>query len=87
MNTAFKKALELYKYLSIPGSILFWIFLVINDLSLIKQYWATHWPDYLWIWARYYLAYFLVLSVYYWVIASIVILIYHRWIKRGEANS
>lgn len=82
MKNSFKKALGLFKYLLILFSIVYWIYVVIDDWNFIEEYWDTNWLEYIQIWTMYFIAYILAFSFYYWLATSVVILIYHKLIKR-----
>ncbi|MDB5258236.1 MAG: hypothetical protein JWM14_2931 [Chitinophagaceae bacterium] len=82
MRQSFKKAFLIFKYLALAFTIGYWIYVVIDDYNFIRQYWTDNWLDYLTIWAMYFLSYFLTFSVYYWVISIVVILVYHKLMKR-----
>ena len=81
MKTSFIKALKVFKYLAILFSIVYWIYIVIDDYSFIQNYWETNLLEYIIIWGLYFVVYFIVFSVYYWAITTIIILIYHTLIK------
>lgn len=84
MKNSFKKALTIFKYLSLISSIIFWVYMIIDDWCFVEKYWNSNWAEYIKIWAMYFIAYFLAFSVYYWLIASAVILIYHKIIQRNR---
>lgn len=84
MKNSFKKALKLFKYLSILFSIIYWIYIIYDDWHFIENYWDTNWLQYIGIWIMYFIAYFLAFTFYYWLTASIVILVYHKIIKRNR---
>lgn len=65
MRKSFKKALTLYKYLFILFSIVYWIYIVIDDWVFIEEYWDTNWLQYIQIWTMYFIAYVLTFSFYY----------------------
>ncbi|MES2411550.1 MAG: hypothetical protein V4535_08925 [Bacteroidota bacterium] len=82
MKNSFKKALRLFKYLLILFSITYWIYIVIDDWNFIEEYWDTNWLEYIQIWIMYFIAYVLTFIFYYWLIATAIVLIYHKLIKR-----
>ncbi|HSY60996.1 MAG TPA: hypothetical protein VK796_03925 [Cytophaga sp.] len=78
MKYSIKVALRIFIYLSIAFTVVYWIYILIDDKVFIEKYWATNWFDYLGIWTLYFLAYFLGFSFYYWVIAFSIVFIYHK---------
>ncbi len=80
MNLAFSKALIAFKYLTILFSIIYWIFIVIDDWVFIVKYGTTNWLECLGIWMLYYLIFLLAFSFYFWVVAASFILIYSKLI-------
>ena len=87
MKNSFKKALKLYKYLCLLLTIVYWIYIVIDDYGFIGKYWDTNWSEYLVIWTLYFLAYLLGFSIYYWTLSKIIILIYYKLIKTKNDTS
>lgn len=83
MKDSFKKALTFFKYLSILFSVGFWIYMIIDDWCFIEKYWDTNWLESIGIWILYFIAYFLAFTFYYWLTASVIILVYHKIIKRN----
>ena len=83
METAEKKALKIYKYLSLLFLIVYWIYVVVDDYSLTKMYWKTEYLTYLEIWVMYFLIYFFGFSLLYWFTCLTIILIYYKLIKRN----
>ncbi len=81
MKNAFTKALKIFKYLFILFTFLYWIGVIIDDWTFIENYWETNWIDYLKIWSLYFLVFSLVFSFYYWIISSVIILVFHKIIK------
>ena len=79
MNKSFKTASKIYKYLIIIFSIIYWIYIVIDDFAFIEKYGLTF--QGFGIWLVYYLVFLLGISIYFWVIISILIFIYHKIIK------
>jgi len=85
MRHSFKRVLKIFKYLSIIFTIVYWIYIVIDDYAFIEKYWDTHWLEYLGSWTIYFAIYFLGFTIYYWAISAGLILIYHKLIKRRKA--
>jgi hypothetical protein len=73
MKRSLKKALKLFKYLSIVFALVYWVGVVIDDWSLVERYWKTAWPEYLEVWSVYFLIYFAGFSICFWVIAFILV--------------
>jgi hypothetical protein len=85
MNKSFKTTSIIYKYLIIIFSIIYWIYIVIDDLVFIEKYGLTF--QGFGIWFFYYLAFLLCVSIYFWVIITILIFIYHKIIKFKKKQS
>lgn len=81
MKKAFSKALIIFKYLFIAFSIIYWIGIIIDDWVFIEKYWSTNWLQYIGIWIAWFFVYSLGLSLYYWGITAIIILINYKIIK------
>jgi hypothetical protein len=88
MKKAFSKGLIIFKYLFIVFSIIYWIGIIIDDWVFIEKYWRTNWLQYIGIWTTWFLVYSLGLSLYYWGITAIIILINYKIIKpiKKKAN-
>lgn len=87
MKKGFKKAGNIFKYLTIIFAIVYWIFIIIDDWAFIEKYWSENWLEYIGIWIVWFLIYFLAFSMYYWIIVTIVILIYYKFILKNKKNS
>ena len=87
MREGFKKAGTIYKYITILLTIIYWIGVVIDDWVFIEKYWAEHWIDYIGIWLIWFLMYLLVFSLYYWITATSVVLIYYKLIRKVRKNN
>jgi hypothetical protein len=84
MKTSFKKTLKTFKYLAIIFSVVFWIYMIYDDYIFIEKYGLR--LEYIGGWFLWYFVYLLGFSFYYWGIASIIILIYHKFVKRTKAS-
>jgi len=84
MKNSFKRALRIYKYLSVLCSIIYWIYIVIDDYVFIERYWPNNLLEYLGLWMLYFLMYFIAFSFYFWVAAVFLIFIYHKVIKKYQ---
>lgn len=82
MKKGFRKAGTIFKYLTIIVAIVYWIFIIIDDWTFIEKYGSGSWLEYIGIWFGWFLIYLLVFSVYYWVIVTIVILTYYKFILK-----
>jgi hypothetical protein len=80
MKTSFKKAFTLFKYSAILFTFVFWIYALIDDWVLI----TTHDKNFelIGVYLLWYLIYFLAFALYYWIITSAILLLYHKVIKR-----
>ena len=82
MVNSFKLALKFYKYIAILFAIGFSIYLVIDDLPLAKYIdSASEMAIFAWGHFIYLVLYTVLLAIYYWLAASLVILIYHKIYK------
>jgi len=81
MKMSFKMALKIFKVLFIIYTILYWIWIIIDDWIFIEKYWRTNWLEYIGIWTLYFIVFAIVLSIYYWGIIGIAILVYHKIIQ------
>ncbi|MBL4585739.1 MAG: hypothetical protein JKX84_01575 [Flavobacteriales bacterium] len=86
MKNSFRRILKIYKYIGILFSLSFWIYMVIDDYVLWERYWEEHWLQYLGTWLVYYLLYFAWFSVLFWGFAGIVILFYHKIVKKEKTK-
>lgn len=81
MKNSFKKALKIFKPLAILFTMLFWIYVVYDDYIFIEKYGLRF--ESIGGWFVWYCMYLLAFALYYWGIASITILIYHKLVKRS----
>lgn len=87
MKNGFKKALTIFKYLAIVFTIVYWIGIIIDDWVFIEKYWTEHWSEYIGGWFVWFSIFFLAFSIYYWIIATIIILVYLKLILRIKTNN
>lgn len=81
MRESFKKALRLYKWLTIIFIIGFTVYLLVDDFSFWSTYPKSNLPEMLLNASIWLLIYTIMYSVYYWLIITGCILIYNRMIK------
>lgn len=86
MKNGFKRALKIFKYLVFVFSIVYWIVIVIDDWVFIEKYWTEKWARYIGGWFVWYSIFFLTFSIYYWIIATIIIMIYFKLILRRKTK-
>ena len=91
MKSGFKKAVNVFKYLAILFTIIYWTYIIIDDWGFIEKYWTEKWDEYIGGWFVLFLIYFLGFTLYYWGIAAIIILVYYKLIlklkkKRSSQN-
>lgn len=86
MKAGFKKAGNVFKYLSILFAIIYWIYIIIDDWGFIEKYWIENWTEYIGGWFVWFLIYFLGFTLYYWAITTIIILMYYKLILRLKKN-
>lgn len=82
MEKGFKKALTIFKYLTILFAVVYWIGIVIDDWVFIQEYGTENWAVYIGIWLVWFLIYFFGFSTYYWGIAFILIFIYFKLFQK-----
>jgi hypothetical protein len=78
MKASFKLALKIFYYLAIAFTIVYWVYIVIDDWIFATDYWSVNWLDCLAVWTIYFLFYFLNFSFLYWISAFAIIFIYHK---------
>jgi len=82
MKNYFKKTLKIFKYLAMIFSVVFWIYMIYDDFIFIEKYGLR--LAYIGLWFLWYFVYLLGFAFYFWVIASIIILIYHKFVKQTK---
>jgi len=87
MRSSLKKALRIYKYVAVLFSVIYWIYIVIDDYGLIETYWPEHLLEYLGLWIVYFLIYLVGFSFYFWVAAIVIIFIDYRIIKQAQRRN
>ena len=80
MNKYFIKALKYFKYSFIIFSILFWIIMIADDLIFVEKHGAETFEN-VPFWFLFYFAYSLFFSFFYWLVSSLGIVVYHKFIK------
>lgn len=86
MKNSFKKALKLFKYLSIFFTVIFWTYMIIDDYVLWKEYEYGINAEKIGFWIVWFVLYFLVFAFYYWITCSAVIFIYHKVRRKHIEN-
>ena len=86
MKRSFNIPVKIFKYLFVLYSIVFWVYIIIDDYVFIEKYWSTHWLEYIGGWFIYYLLYFMVLSIYFWLATLIVFIFLYLLKKLGVTN-
>jgi hypothetical protein len=86
MKIGFKKALTIFKYLTILFTIVYWIGIIIDDCVFIEKYWSERWVEFIRGWFVWFSIYFFAFSIYYWITATIIVLIYFKLIHRTKTN-
>lgn len=64
----FKRALSIYKYLTVILLILYGLYVLVDDFSLISEYWKSYWWNYLLLYLAYFCIFFWPVSLIYWII-------------------
>ncbi len=89
MKALFKKAFTFYKYAALLFTVIYWVYLLVDDWIFIEKYSSSMSTiqklDHLAVWMVYFAVYFLSFTIYYWLIALVSISVYHLWIKRTKA--
>lgn len=78
MKNSVRKAFVIFKYILLIFTIGFWIYAIIDEYARIKEY-GTESILFL---VYYYVAYLIAVSIYFWVISFVGILVYHKLIKK-----
>jgi hypothetical protein len=81
MKTSFRKTFKLFTYLSILFTVIFWIYMINDDYVFVEKYGID--VEDIQQWFMWYLGYFLGFTFYFWVISSLLIIMYHQIIKRN----
>jgi len=84
IKNAFLKSLKIFKYLSIIFTVAFWIYMIYDDYIFIEKYRLS--LEYIRLWFLWYLVYFLGFAIYFWIINSVIILVYYKLIKRTKVS-
>jgi len=84
MKRGFRFAIKIYLYSVILFTIIYWIYILNDDYIFIKKYWETNDYEYLGLWLSWFIVYFLAFTFYFWLIATAIILIYNKIIKRNN---
>ncbi len=80
MKDAIRKALRIFCYLSILFTVLWFPYMFYDDYIFIEKYGLS--LEGIGIWLLWYFAYFIAFSLYYWLISTVLILIYYKLVKR-----
>jgi hypothetical protein len=81
MKKSFKIAFRLFKYLSIIFTVAFWIYMINDDYVFIQD--GVDLEE-IGMWFLWYLVYFMTFAFYFWVLSTVIILIYNKVIKRAD---
>lgn len=87
MKGAFRISWNIYQFLFLVYSIIFWILIVFDDWIFIRKYGSEHWFTYLGGWTLWWLIFGIGLSLYYWGISSTLIVVYYKLIKSKKKNN
>ena len=82
MKNSFKKALKIFKYLSLIFTVAFWIYMIYDDYIFIEKYGIN--LEHIGIWFMWYLVYFFMFAFYFWLASSVIIIIYNKLIKQPD---
>jgi len=86
MKNSINIAFKIYKYLLVLYSIIFWVYIIIDDYEFIKKYWSTNWLKYIEGWLIYFLIYLIGLSIYFWLGTLMVAIIISSFKKFSIRN-
>ena len=81
MSKTLNKIYRVYKYSLVLFTIVYWVYVIIDDYNFIIKYWNSSWLMYLGIWFMYYIAYLVVFISCFWFPLAVVVLIYYKLIK------
>jgi len=84
MKHYFSKALRYFKYSFIIFTLVFWVFMIVDDWVFFKKYGAETLFENSPFWFLFYFAYSLFFTFCFWLLSSITILIYHKMIKEKK---
>jgi hypothetical protein len=80
MRSAFTKAFRIFKYLSPIFTVVFWIYMIYDDYIFVEKYgWSL---QLIGAWFVWFMVYFMVLTIYFWILSSAIIIVRHFWSKR-----
>jgi hypothetical protein len=82
MKKAFKLSKRIYIYLVLVYVLIFGIYIVIDDWGFVVKYWSDNWIKMIGGWLLWCVIIGIVLSIYYWVIVSILIFLYYKLTNR-----
>jgi hypothetical protein len=89
MKASIKKAFTFYKYAALLFTVIYWVYVIIDDWIFIEKYSsgmsAIEMLNHLTVWLMYFAVYFLSFTFYFWLIILASIFVYHKWIKPGKA--
>lgn len=78
MKNSFNIALKIFKYLAFVFSVAFWIYMIYDDYIFIEKYGVN--LKGIGLWFLWFIISILGFSFYYWAMASVIILVYHKLI-------
>ncbi len=81
MKKAFTIALKYFKYYLLVLTIVIIFLLVADNWNYYKKYWNIRWFDYLKTWSTWLILYAFLYSILYWLVATVVIIVYYKIIK------
>ncbi len=87
MKASFRKAWTIYKYLVLTLAPIFLIGMVIDDWVFVEKYWSKNWFEYISSWLLYCLVYGVAFSIYFWISAFAMVMVYHRIFKRSNGSN
>ena len=86
MDKPLGKAYKIYKYSLILFTIVYCVYVIIDDYNFIVKYWEDSWLMYLGVWFMYYIVYLVVFIICFWIPIAVIMSIYHKVIKPRKKN-
>ena len=86
MEKGYKKARKVFTYLIIMFTVAYWVYTPVDDWISVKKFWTESWLEFLDEWIASFAIYLLIGSLYYWTLATIVILIYYKIVLPHKVN-
>ena len=84
MKNTLGRTFRVFKYLAIIFTVVFWIYMIYDDFIFIEKYGLR--LEYIGLWFIWYFVYLFEFAFCFWIITLIIILIYHKVVKRRKVT-